>query len=240
MNTFKFQLWSDLRLEMCEMKFPTGYVSHAPNLILAGNIGVLGSTLYCDLLQKVAQEHDNVFVIAGEQEYTGSSRQSAEAALQTICTDAGPNIVYLNNAVHDVPSLGCRLVGTTLWSDTQDDVACSAWVHSKNTSGQALTLGFLQQEIARAVNDGVRLVVITHDAPLTFGHEQTGNTVYTFQTDFSELMGPPVAVWCCGNTHHCESQLIKRTHVVSNQRMCVKNNEVIEDSKFQLTRVFEA
>lgn len=253
---FRFQLWSDLHLETSDMQLPEVYVAGAPNLLLAGDIGVPGSPMYLALLQKVAPKHENVFVITGNHEYHGSSLQAADAAMQTMCASAGPNIFYLNNAAHDIPALGCRVVGTTLWSEVKEDqkmdVSCfisdhrliDSWGVASNNARHLLNVHFLQTEISRAMHEGVRLVVMTHHAPLTSGVcrlQQVGNAVSSaFQTDLSDLMGPPIAVWCFGHTHFCSSQLVKGTHVVSNQRGYVRNNASREDTGFEPSHVFQA
>lgn len=255
-DSFRFQLWSDLHLEICELQLPEVYVARAPYLLLAGDIGVPGSTLYCALLHKVAPAYEKVFVIAGNHEYHCSSLKATDDAIQSMCAAAGPNIFYLNNAVHDIPALGCRVVGTTLWSRVKNyqrvDVSCfisdyrliDCWDVTSQNACHSLNVDFLRTEIARATDEGVQLVIMTHHAPLESGvcrPQQEGNALSSaFQTDLSELMGPPVAVWCFGHTHYCSSQHVKGTHVVSNQRGYVRYDSAAqEDTCFDLTKVIE-
>lgn len=255
MAAFKFQLWSDLHLEINDMELPRVYVATAPNLLLAGDIGVPGSDLYRSLLQKVAPAHERVFVIAGNHEFYEGSIQSTQRAMQQMCAEVGTNIVFMDNSVFDIPGLAVRVVGTTLWSEVRveqmRDVACfvadfrriSEWTIGQNNAQHLCNVGFLRSEIARAEVDGVRLIVMTHHAPLTSGTSQPvheGSLLSSaFQTDLSDLMGPPVSLWCFGHTHHCSSQVCKGTHIVSNQRGYERIGDT-RDPAFDLAKVFEA
>lgn len=229
-----FQLWSDLHLETCDLTLPTEYRALAPYLLLAGDIGVPGGATYRALLDKVASAHELVFVTTGNHEYYGSSIQHTDETMQSMCRVAGANVVFLNNAAYDIPGLPWRIVGTTLWSHVQShqklDVAClvsdhrliDGWGIGHNNARHALGVAFIRSEIARAKADGVRLVVMTHHAPLIHGvcHPRHDGSQLSsaFQTDLTDLMGPPVSSWCFGHTHHCSSQVVNGTHVVSNQR----------------------
>lgn len=260
MGQFRFQLWSDLHLEICDLQLPENYVAAAPNLILAGDIGIPGSALYSSLLRKVAAAHENVFVVAGNHEYYSTSIEAGNAEIQAMCTTAGPNVYYLNDVAHDMLSSSCdmrlRVVGTTLWSHVKAhqkmDVACfisdhrriHGWSVSHNNYLHARHVEFLETEILRAMHDDVQLVVVTHHAPLEKGvckpNQERNALSSAFQTDLSKLMGLPVVMWCFGHTHHCSSQFVKETHVVSNQRGYVRKDGAREDAEFDLNRVFQA
>lgn len=254
---FQFQLWSDLHLEICDLRLPTPYIAKAPYLLLAGDIGVPGSARYCTLLSKIAPAHHLVFVVTGNHEYYGSSLPAVDRAMQAMCLAAGPNVVFLNNSSYDVTPT-CRIVGTTLWSqitcDQEVDVTCfiadhrliQGWGVSSNNAKHSIDVSFLRSEVSRATADGVRLIVITHHAPLTHGTSQprhAGSILSSaFQTGLSALMGPPVVTWCFGHTHHCSSQMVHGTQVLANQRgyVCVSVCSEREDGDFEPDRVFTA
>lgn len=245
---FRFQLWSDLHLEVSDMALDS-YVATAPYLFLAGDIGEPGSDRYRALLKTVSAAHSLVFVIAGNHEYYEDSIEAANKDLKRMCSLTSPNVIFLNNATFDVGTR-FRVVGTTLWSDVQrhqqNDVSCfiadhrriSGWSVKRNNAQHAFNVEFLRNEIQRAKVNGVRLVVMTHHAPLTSGTskpEHEANMVSSaFQTDLSHLMGEPIAIWCFGHTHHCSDQIKQGTRVVSNQR------GYSENADFEMYKVFQA
>lgn len=245
---FKFQLWSDLHLEVTDMKL-SDYVPTAPYLFLAGDIADPGSQKYRTLLQSVAPAHSYVFVIAGNHEYYDYSMESANKELKRMCAAIGHNIIFLNNATFDIPDTDIRIAGTTLWSNvraTQEkDVGClvadyrriTGWSLKRNNAQHAFDVDFIKTEIDQALKDEKVLILLTHHAPLLTGtsHLQYENSGISsaFQTDLSHLMGAPVAMWCFGHTHHCSDQMCGTTRVVSNQR-----GYSWEDGRFEMSKVF--
>lgn len=246
-----FQLWSDLHLEMSEFQVPAPYVAMAPILFLTGDIGVPGSYLYTDLLRRVAPAHEFVFCILGNHECYGNSLRGAELAMEAMCCSVGPNVIFLNNSSFDLPNhVAHRIVGSTLWSDVEDDqrsdIGCfiadyrriEGWTIGHNNARHVAALAYLRGEMARARADKVTLTVLTHHAPLTSGTSNpmfAGSAVSSaFQTDLSHMMGHPIRSWCFGHTHHCSSQTVNQTHVLSNQK-----GYVGEDTDFSPARVWQ-
>jgi hypothetical protein len=124
-----------------------------------------------------------------------------------------------------------RIVGTTLWShvpsSNASDVACFiadyrriGGLRIEDTNRMhAEDVAYLEKEISLAEANGVRLVIVTHHAPLlsmTSHEKNRGSTLNcAFATDLSHLVDRPgVAKWIFGHTHF-SCDLGK---VVSNQR----------------------
>lgn len=244
-----FQLMSDMHLEICDWD-PMGYTAEAPNLMLAGDIGVPGSPRFVKFLTTVSAAHERVFVISGNHEFYGLTVVEADMAMQVMCTFC--NVTFLNNSTFDLPD-GVRVVGTTLWSsvsvEQRSDVSCfiadhrmiSGWNVTRNNERHERDVTFLRSEITRARSDGVKLVIMTHHAPLSTGTgqpcHQNSSLSSAFHTDLSTLMGPPVSLWCFGHTHHCSSQVVNGTHVASNQRGYVTSHRR-EDEAFRPCRTY--
>lgn len=233
----RLQLWSDLHLEVFADQGPPShdvYVAAAPYIFLAGDIGTPGSDAYVVLLATIAGAHERVFIVTGNHEYHGTSIAAADEAMRTMCL-VHPNVVFLDGTkTFDLADGKHRVIGTTLWShvtdDQRSDVECfipdhrriDAWDVDKNNASHAKAVAFLRSEISRATVDDMRLIVLTHHAPLTSGtcKPQSRGSVLSsaFQTDLMYMMGPPIAMWCFGHTHHCSNQVVAGTRIVSNPR----------------------
>lgn len=255
--SFEFQLWSDLHLEITDLYLPSIYIPRAQYLILAGDIGVPNSFRYLTLLRKVASSHQNVFIITGNHEYYNTSVSECDTQMEHMCRSVGPNVIFLNNTTFDIESLQCRVVGSTLWSEVQDDqrsnVSCFISDHRRihhwdveiNNNRHKLNVSFIEHEIQRATQDGIRLIIVTHHAPMTKGvckpQHMHSNLSSSFQTDLTHLLGPPVSVWCFGHTHHCSQQVVNGTHVISNQRGYVRLDAMRtrEDEFFEIDKGFK-
>lgn len=246
-----FHLWSDLHMEISEFNIEN-YKPSASILLLGGDIDIPYSDRYCSLLKKVSKLHELIFIIMGNHEYYKSSIQASNLNMHKMCKAIAPNIIFLNNSSYDLWN-GYRIIGTTLWSDIEDDqrsdINCfiadyrliDGWSIPCNNSQYALNIKFLKNEIERAIIDNIRLIVLTHHAPLTSGTSKSiheGSQLSSaFKSDLSHIMGDPIAIWCFGHTHYCSNQIIKGTHVVSNQRGYVHElNREVDD--FDISKIY--
>jgi predicted phosphodiesterase len=226
----KFQLLSDLHTEF--VPFALKKADDCEFLILAGDIAHAESAAYEKLLLDASEKFEKVFVVAGNHECYGHTVQKAMEILSGVCAKFA-NVFFLNN---DAVDLGedVRVVGTTLWSDIQEEQMSDVrnflsdfrhikeWTVETNNSKHRKAVEFLRREILRASADGKRLVVVTHHAPY---ERRTSNPKYAgsslssaFATDLSDLLREPVAIWAFGHTHYTSRQVVGGVQLVSNQR----------------------
>ena len=236
-----FAFMSDLHLEM----FPGFRVPKSDDacetLILAGDIGDPASDEYLSFLEDCSMKFKDVFVILGNHEHYGknSCSETLECAKKAA---AAAGVTLLHRSGYDLGE-NLRIVGATLWSHVEDhaarDVQCFisdyrriGGVHSVAQTNQmhAEDVAFLEGEIDRAEARGIRLIVVTHHAPLTVGtsHPRFSRLNSAFATDLRHLVDRPgVAAWIFGHTHH-SCDLGK---VVSNQRGYVGEDTGFDPAK---------
>jgi len=226
----KIQLLSDLHLEFGA--FTIEKADDCDVLVLAGDIGNPESNDYRVLVERASSLFQNVFIVRGNHECYGYSLQEADDKINDVvkCYD---NVVFLNRTSHDLND-DVRFIGTTLWSDVCEyerfDIAVfiadfrqiKQWTIEHNNHEHFNDVRFIKNEIARANNDGKRLVVITHHAPYRRGTsrpEHNGSTLSSaFATDLSKHFEQPVCCWMYGHTHHSNMQVVNGVLLASNQR----------------------
>eukprot|EP00195_Chlamydomonas_chlamydogama_P008584 CAMPEP_0202890936 /NCGR_PEP_ID=MMETSP1392-20130828/1173_1 /ASSEMBLY_ACC=CAM_ASM_000868 /TAXON_ID=225041 /ORGANISM="Chlamydomonas chlamydogama, Strain SAG 11-48b" /LENGTH=309 /DNA_ID=CAMNT_0049574591 /DNA_START=24 /DNA_END=953 /DNA_ORIENTATION=- len=235
-SNVSFQFCSDLHLELHPgFRITT---AEAPYLILAGDIGDPRTQEYVDFLTDCASKFEGVFVVLGNHEAYGNSWVGAQQAAQRAASlpHLNDKVKLLQRSRYDIVPGKLRIVGTTLWSHVPGE---DAYEVRCNLNDYHLIQGFsvadsneehrqdvawLRAETALAEADGVRLVVVTHHAPLLTGtsHPQFlgSPTNCAFATDLSHLMRAPIALWVFGHTHFCSRQVKGpgSVVVVSNQR----------------------
>jgi hypothetical protein len=163
------------------------------------------------------------------------------------CRDAaaGTNVRVLECDTWDVAP-GTRLLGCTLWTDYALWPECdlgAAYAEARRladhrlvvTEGRTFTpadahrrhivsIEWLEAELRRAANDGVRAIVATHHAPHAncLGREfKRARDLLSpaFASDLSELLHSPIApkMWISGHTHRNHIGRVGKTNLVSNQ-----------------------
>lgn len=113
----KFQYVSDLHLEMS--KTLPNIQRQAPNLILAGDIGIPTQDIYVEFLKYVSHQFETVFIITGNHEYyqkheKGLDMNQIDELIREICGRLG-NVHFFQNEIFLFGSDIC-IFGSTLWS----------------------------------------------------------------------------------------------------------------------------
>jgi predicted phosphodiesterase len=210
----KFQVLSDLHLEFLK-KAPEMPVI-GEYLILAGDIGYAGSSIWREFLRGCRQKYKHIYYIAGNHEfYNGVYGER----LRIMREEAGDNLTFLEKDVADVPGTSLRILGTTLWTDVppEESYAVSTMMSDYRKirySGRGLKVidtnymhqesrKFLEKEIDRCIEEGKQAIVVTHHLPsfeMVADKYKLENN-YGFASACDELIRPPVKLWVCGHSH---------------------------------------
>eukprot|EP00026_Physarum_polycephalum_P009745 Phypoly_transcript_09879.p1 GENE.Phypoly_transcript_09879~~Phypoly_transcript_09879.p1 ORF type:complete len:267 (+),score=34.75 Phypoly_transcript_09879:469-1269(+) len=243
MKPVDFQIISDMHVEFPKVRefLPAEALEpKAPYLAMLGDIGYPSQPKYQELLLAMADRFQKVFVIAGNHEYYKAEYYSTKQKIKEICALKN-NIIYMDKTSILVD--GVRVLGTTLWSYVPPDKILPVAnalndyhlikVQDPNTNQASLLcveqsvewfndeLNWLKEQIALAKQNGERVVVFTHHAPLVKGtsHPRFDNSPHNcaFSSDLQDILGDPIDLWCFGHTHYSSDQTVKGTRVVSNQ-----------------------
>jgi len=237
------RVWSDLHLEF-------GAVHAAREnppaplpgeiIILAGDIAVGTAGVLWAI--RTFPNNDVVYVLGNHEFYHADIGITTRA-----CRDAaaGTNVRLLEQDVWDVAP-GTRILGCTLWTDYALWPECglgAAYAEARRladhrlivTEGRTFTpadahrrhvesRAWLEAELLRAANDGVRAIVVTHHAPhancLGRKFKRARDPLSpAFASDLSELLHSPIApkLWISGHTHRNHIGRVGKTRLVSNQ-----------------------
>lgn len=231
----KFHLLSDLHLEYRPYKLAAVPGSDKDYLLLAGDIGNPYSREYADLLGDASRSFGHVVVVKGNHECHHGPPRVIDERIRALC-EKHDNVTYLQQETSDVGNdEDVRVVGATLWSRIEPSQEREArtrigdfhripnWSVAFHNNAHARDVGFVREEIARAVADRKRLVVVTHHAPSTKDTsrpEHQGSPISSaFGTDLTDLFErPPVSAWAFGHTHRTCDFTTNGTRIVANQR----------------------
>ncbi|PNG99222.1 hypothetical protein TSOC_015006 [Tetrabaena socialis] len=113
----KFQYISDVHLEKGNR---VTLQRHAPNLILAGDIGDPAEEVYVTFIEEASHLFDHVFLVCGNHEYYSSTRcmSSTESMIRDI-VGSFENVHFLQNEVFHFPNSSVSVFGATLWTAIQ-------------------------------------------------------------------------------------------------------------------------
>jgi predicted phosphodiesterase len=239
----EFQLISDIHVEFPKVRDFLPALSlepKAPYLALLGDIGYPVKPNYQELLLEMAGKFKTVFVLAGNHEYYKAEYYSTKQKIKEICA-LRDNLIFMDKTSLLVD--GVRVLGTTLWSYVPPEKVLAVanglndyhqiYVKDPKTGESELLcveqsvewfqdeLQWLKEQIALAKQNGERVAVFTHHAPLVRGtsHPRFDNSPINsgFSSDLEAMMGDPIDLWCFGHTHYSSDQVVKGTRVVSNQ-----------------------
>lgn len=252
--TMRFQILSDLHLEVGQQYNDFDVPPEAPYLILAGDIG---RPIDYDTLLTFSSRHcrtfHTIFYVLGNHEFHGTSRSNglklAESPQQEPCLK---NKLLVSNRTYYAfdDEMGPVVLGCTLHSritpGTQDVVKMKIqdfskienWSISDHKAEHAEDVAWLQAQIARLRSDtqGRRrpILIITHHAPSTTGNSKPSDANNPWSTACAtDLLGNPelpepsdVHTWVFGHTHRTMQAELGGVKLISNQSgdMCCQKH----------------
>lgn len=239
-----FQYVSDLHLEhRSDVPFEKIGVA-APNLILAGDIGKIGSTQYHSLLRWASVHFDNVYVVLGNHEYYGASVADTLERAEAFFA-AYPLVHWLHRRVVEHPS-GLRIAGATLWSD----VTPHAFYAVRDSRAVKLQGPLKHQEylalhsadrafFEAALRSDAPVLCVSHHAPLLdCNRDFPGSPIASaFYSDLSPLFRPPLVGWVYGHTH--SSMRVERNGIPCMANCLGYPAELGWDPGFRVASVFD-
>ena len=244
----KLQVMSDLHLEY-SLVLPPSVEVKSDALALVGDIGHPSKDNYKEFVLGMADRFPQVYIVLGNHEFYGSEYYSLKQTARDICQQRDNlhlmdqnSILYVNPTN---PNDQVRLIGTTLWSHvpTQNERAVQRGVSDYSyilitddktqeqrritiqdtNSWHAKELKFVRDELQKAKENGEKVIVLTHHAPLQTGCSHPDYTALAtscaFQSPLQDLMnGEYLKMWIYGHTHYNADLNIGGTRVVSNQK----------------------
>lgn len=242
---------SDLHLEVGQQYSNFEIVPRANRLVLAGDIGRLADYQpFRDFLCSVCQKFEQVFLILGNHEFFGISREEGLRLADKLQSDPelmGKLIVMNRKRVdlEDVTILGCTLhshippeAEEIVRTKVNDFRRIVGWSVAKHSDEHAKDVKWLENEISliRQIDSGSRLkrtiIIISHHAPLAKGTSKPSDEANPWNSAFATgLIGnkeksclDDVQWWVFGHTHHCSELVCGGVNLVSNQRGYVLPN----------------
>ncbi|OJD20184.1 hypothetical protein ACJ73_08483 [Blastomyces percursus] len=239
----RFQIMSDLHLEVGQQYTTFDITPHATCLILAGDVGQL----------KFVQ----VYLVLGNHEFFGTSREEGLRLADRLQQEPGlkNKLVLMNRKrvdIEEVTLLGCTLhshippeAEEVVRSKVNDFRRIADWTVSDHTAEHARDVRWLIDEISsirRAEQPAGlkrKIVVITHHAPTMKGTSRPFDERNPWSSAFAtDLIGIEERSWlddvqlCVfGHTHYSTELVCGQVRLVSNQRGYVLPNRNANESK---------
>jgi len=256
-QTMKFQILSNLHLELRKkIEIPV----LAPILALLGDITCVSSDLYETFLLEQSDKFEHVIIVAGNEEYYGSTLQDTNEKIMNICSKR-KNLHFLNNNTLELDE-NVVILGTTLWTmipfkfASQVTSECSDFqkIQLQSEKGpKSLTLEdirniymidmqWLSDELSKWKDLERKVIVFTHHPPTSqnclqprykSGHVKPWEKFLQF-SNLEHLIGSPVELWAFGHTERSCLQLINGIKVVSNQM------GMVQDDRFNMELVINS
>lgn len=232
-----FQVLSDLHLEVGQQYSTFGFPTTAPNLILAGDIGLLSNyDAYFDFLHHQTARYDRVFLVLGNHEFYGLDFTTALSIAKKLEKEPrlGGKMSFLQQTRIDLPN-AVTILGCTLWSQVPDKAKeivggkvndfrkIENWTVDSHNDAHKSDLTWLKAELDN-IDPARSVLVVTHHAPSvleTSRPEHLKNPwTSAFATDIlsDEKTWGPVRHWVYGHTHYSTEFEKGGIQVVSNQR----------------------
>ena len=197
----KIQFLSDLHEKYIDITPSAEY------LALLGDIGDPFEQEYKDFLLSLSKKFKMVFLVSGNREYYFRTIPETNEKIQEIC-DETDNIKFLNNSSILVD--GFLIIGTTLWTDIDEDTAFRIndfrfirtgklevlTVDAYNNLHQE-SLKFIEQECEK----NIPMIVLSHHAPIKEMNGDFGNMPLwrAFCSDLTNIQ-KNIKVWISGHT----------------------------------------
>ncbi|KAL9046000.1 MAG: hypothetical protein Q9214_001060 [Letrouitia sp. 1 TL-2023] len=243
MPCLKFQVMSDLRLEVGQQYQSFNIPAKAPFLVLAGNVGNLTHyDLYLAFLKIQCTNFERILLVLGSHEFFGTSRQEGIRLAKNLAAEeileGKLSVLHRERVDMDcVTILDCTLNSHIAPKDF-DAVAASTeefseienWTVQDHNQEHKFDIEWLIEEINKihANKDAKkrRIIVITHHAPImkmVYKSRSVENPCSSaFATDILESMNYPtlssVAWWIFGRAHHRCQVSQGGVNVMSNPR----------------------
>ncbi|PGH28660.1 hypothetical protein GX50_08598 [[Emmonsia] crescens] len=239
----RFQIMSDLHLEVCQQYANFHITPRADRLILAGDIGRLADyEALRDFLCLQCKKFIEVYLVLGNHEFFGVSREEGLRLADMLQQEPGlkDKLIVMNQKrvdLQDVTLLGCTLHSHIPPEDVEyvghkiNDFRCILdWTVAKHVTEHASDVKWLTDEITsiRETESTAKrkIVVISHHAPSTKGtsepSEEGSPLSSAFGTDLLDgeerTCLSDVQWWIFGHTHYSTDLLYGKVKLVSNQR----------------------
>ncbi|KKZ61109.1 hypothetical protein EMCG_04307 [[Emmonsia] crescens] len=254
----RFQIMSDLHLEVGQQYTTFDIKPHATCLILAGDIGRLADyEHFRDFLSSVCQKFVQVYLVLGNHEFFGISRQEGLRLADRLQEEPGlkDKLVLMNRKrvdLEEVTLLGCTLhsyippeAEEVVRSKVNDFRRIAGWTVSDHTAEHARDVRWLIDEISsirqaeQRAGSKRKIAVITHHAPTTKGTSRPSDERNPWRSAFAtDLIGienqswlDDVQVWVFGHTHYSTELVCGQVRLVSNQRGYVVPNRDANESE---------
>lgn len=234
----KIHLISDLHME-CGQEFIDSEVD-ANVVVLAGDIGDPFDKSYSELIGKMSDTYQKVFVIAGNHEYyldrkkffpNRNSMQEVENRIHLVCNEYS-NVHFLQKDSY--VWYGIRFLGCTLWSEITDRTLCKyindfvkipEMTFEKYQELHQDHKSWLISQLFEESDNYFLTCVITHHLP----KKSLNNKKYKnhplncfFASDIGiekiETYNVWSGLWCYGHTHAVNHSVINGTHYYCNPR----------------------
>lgn len=244
----RFQILSDLHLEVGQQYSSFEFPATAPYLILAGDIGrLIDYKSYLEFLTRQTERYEKAFLVLGNHEFYGLTFTAAVSEAERLVDEPSlkGKLVLLNRTRYDIPEFPeITILGCTLWSNVPEEAreAVSSkvkdfqkieeWTVDNHNNAFDLDSAWLKKQVA-AIGKGNKylpqgqskksILVVTHHAPSeqeTASPNHVGSAWSSaFATDLlADGTWDGVHTWVFGHTHYTTEFEKSGVKVVSNQR----------------------
>ncbi|OJD15806.1 hypothetical protein AJ78_03986 [Emergomyces pasteurianus Ep9510] len=239
----RFQVMSDLHLEIIQQYSKFQIKPRAMRLILAGDIGRLADyEAFRDFLGTQCGQFVAVYLVLGNHEFFGVSRQEGLRRADNLQSEPVMNgrLVIMNQKrvdIQDITLLGCTLHSRIL-PEAEEIVGRKIndfrqivdWTVANHNLEHLNDVKWLRNEITaiRSTEAGLKqkIVVISHHAPSTKGTSSPSNEGNPWSSAFGTdlLLSEEnscfndVQWWIYGHTHHSAQSVSGEVRLISNQR----------------------
>jgi predicted phosphodiesterase len=259
----KFQLFSDLHLEIGNQYESFHIPVAAPYLILAGDIGRLADDGYAEFLYSQTTQFEATFLVLGNHEFYGlSHRQGIEQAKGIVEQQRMEGkVILLEREAYDIPHSNVTVLGCTLWSNVpnsrkeivgariNDFQKITDWTVEAHNMAHASDLAWLRDQVAamHAKNPKAAIVVVTHHAPCMrnvskpeYANNHLRSAFATELLSKASTEWPSVKIWIYGHTHFSNDFKLNGIRIVGNHRGYVfQLNEIYgsESAGFDMEKI---
>lgn len=231
----KINYISDLHIEFIKHKNYEKMFQFKPGdiLCLAGDIGYPQDDKYKEFLKYCSKIFKYVILITGNHEYYMKySIEETNKLISNIVSEYN-NIIFLNNTSHYFEEYDLYILGTTLWSNTQDlneeDVVNYNDFHRiRNMNIKYMnelhdcSKIFIETELNKLKNSNSRskVIVMTHHLPsyLMIHDKYKGHSLSPLFANHMDSIFDNYNIdwWICGHSHSSMNKTIGKTTVLLN------------------------